>query len=165
MRKIIAFIGKLNSFFGFLSGLCVAAASILIISEIASRLVLEKSFQITDEFTGYLMAVSSFLGLGYVELKNGHIRMDLIDLLRSRFPRVLRALRIVTYVLAAVFALYLTYVGFKLFQQSYEYGSKSMQVSATPLAIPQIFVPIGAAALFLQYICNLCRYCMDGTSK
>ncbi|MDR3165322.1 MAG: TRAP transporter small permease [Synergistaceae bacterium] len=165
MRRIIAFIGKLNSFLGFLSGLCVAAACILIISEIASRVILQKSFQITDEFTGYLMAVSSFLGLGYVELKNGHIRMDLIDLLRPRFPGAIRALRIVTYIFAAVFAFYLTYVGFKLFYQSYEYGSKSMQISATPLTIPQVFIPIGAAVLFLQYLCNLCAYCMGETRK
>jgi TRAP-type C4-dicarboxylate transport system permease small subunit len=165
MKKIIASIGKLNSFLGFLSGLCVAAAAILIVAEIACRVGWHKSFQITDEFTGYLMAVSSFMGLGYVELKNGHIRMDLIDLLRSKFPKTIRILRIVTYVLAAVFALYLTYVGFKLFYQSYEYNSKSVQISATPLAIPQIFVPIGSAALFLQYLCNLYKYCTGETSK
>jgi TRAP-type C4-dicarboxylate transport system permease small subunit len=165
MRKIIAVIGKLNSFLGLLSGFCIASAAVLIVVEIASRLALQKSLQVTDEFTGYLMAASSCLGLGYVELKNGHIKMDLIDLLRSKFPLTIRTLRIITYILAAVFASYLTYVGFGLFYKSYKSGAISMQISATPLAIPQIFVPIGAAALFLQYICNLFKYCMGETSK
>jgi TRAP-type C4-dicarboxylate transport system permease small subunit len=165
VKSVIAFVDRLNSLLGFLSGCCIACGSLLIIVEIASRIALQRSLQITDEYTGYLMAASSFLGLGYVEMKGAHVRMDLVDLLRSRFPKLITALRIFAYVVAAAFSLYLTYVGWKLFQQSYEYGSKSMQVSETPLALPQFFVPVGAAALFLQYVCNLCRYCMTETAK
>jgi TRAP-type C4-dicarboxylate transport system permease small subunit len=111
------------------------------------------------------MAISSMMGLGYVEMKGAHIRMDLIDLLRSRFPRAISAFRIFAYTAAAIFSLYLTYVGWLLFYQSYSYGSKSMQISETPLAIPQFFVPLGAFALFIQYICNLCKYCMSLSAK
>lgn len=153
----------MNGLFGWLSGFCIASASFLIIAEIFSRLVLGQSLQITDEYTGYLMAVSSFLGLGYVEKVQGHIRMDLINLLRSKFPRVIAAFRLWAYTLAIIFAGYLTFVGWKLFYQSYLYGSKSMQISETPLVIPQIFIPLGAAALFLQYCCNMYKLCSGRT--
>lgn len=153
----------MNGALGWLSGFCIASASFLIIAEVFSRIVLGQSLQITDEYTGYLMAVSSFLGLGYVEKAQGHIRMDLVNLLRSKFPRVIASFRVLCYGLAIIFAGYLTVVGWKLFYQSYVYGSKSMQISETPLVIPQIFIPLGAAALLLQYCCNVYKFCSGRT--
>ena len=149
----------MNGVLGWLSGFCIACASILIVTEVLSRLILGQGLQITDEYTGYLMAVSSFLGISYVEKTHGHIRMDLINLLKAKFPRLLAGFRIWAYGMAIVFAGYLTVVGWRLFYQSYMYGSKSMQISETPLVIPQIFIPLGAAALLLQYICNLYKFC------
>jgi TRAP-type C4-dicarboxylate transport system permease small subunit len=165
MKKTINFTEKLNSGLGFLSGVCIFAGALLIITEILSRQLFSKSLQITDEYTGYLMAVSSLMGLGYVEMKHAHIRMDLIDLMRSKFPGTVSAFRIFAYAAAAVFSLYLTYVGWMLFYQSYSYGSKSMQISETPLAMVQIFAPLGAFALFLQYICNLYKYCASLSAR
>ena len=165
MKHCIAAIEKANGLLGWLSGLCIAMASVLIIAEIASRIILGSSLQITDEYTGYLMAVTSMLGLGYVEKNHGHIRMELIYLLQSRFPRTIRVIRIWAYATAALFAAYLACVGWRLFYQSYLYGSKSMQISETPLIIPQIFIPLGAAVLLLQYLCNLYKYCAGLSPK
>jgi len=165
VKKIVAAVERMNGAFGWLSGLCIALASFLILAEIGSRLAFNQSLHVTDEYTGYLMAVSSFLGLGYVEKVQGHIRMDLIDLLRAKLPRVIAVCRILAYSLATFFAGYLTLVGWKLFYQSYVYGSKSMQISETPLIIPQIFIPLGAAALFLQYCCNLYKCCSVQTDN
>lgn len=165
MKHCIAAIERANGFLGWMSGLCIALAALLIISEIASRIVLDSSLQITDEYTGYLMAVSSMLGLGYVEKNHGHIRMDLIYLLQARFPRAIRVVRIWAYAVATLFSGYLACVGWRLFYQSYLYGSKSMQISETPLAIPQFFIPLGAVALLLQYLCNLHKYCTGLSPK
>ena len=164
MNRISAFIDKLNGILGWLSGLCIVVASALIITEIVSRVVWQ-SLQITDEYTGYLMAVSSMLGLGYVEKVHGHIRMDLVDLLRNKFPKFIAVLRVWAYLMAAGFAAYLTCVGWRIFYQSVTYGSKSMQISETPLMFPQFFVPLGAAVLFLQYLCNLYKFCAGQSDK
>jgi TRAP-type C4-dicarboxylate transport system permease small subunit len=165
VKNVIAAIERMNGALGWLAGFCIASASFLIIAEICGRLVLGQSLQITDEYTGYLMAVSSFLGLGYVEKARGHIRMDLINLLRDKFPKAVAAFRVWAYGVAIIFAGYLTVVGWKLFYQSYIYGSKSMQISETPLVVPQICIPLGAAALFLQYCCNLYGFCSGRTSE
>jgi len=165
VEKYAKAIDSANKGLGRVSGLCVAAASLLIIAEIVSRVVFKQSLHVSDEYTGYLMAMSSFLGLGYVEQAHGHIRMDLIDLLRTKFPRFIRMCRILTYGMTLVFAGYLTCVGWRLFYQSYLYGSKSMQISETPLVVPQVFLPLGAAALFLQYLCNMCKYCAGQSDR
>jgi TRAP-type C4-dicarboxylate transport system permease small subunit len=165
MKKCIDAIDSANRLFAWISGLCVAAAALLIIAEIASRVVLGQSLQVTDEYTGYLMAVSSFFGLGYVGQTHGHIRMGLIDLLRKKCPTFIRACRIWAYGVTLVFAGYLACAGWKLFYQSYVYGSKSMQISETPLVIPQLFIPLGAAVLFLQYLCNMYKYCSGQSDK
>lgn len=165
MKKCIAVVAGMNNVLGWFSGLCIASASFLILAEVVSRIFFERSLQVTDEYTGYLMAVSSFLGLGYVQKTKGHIRMDLIDLLREKFPALIKACRIFAYTLAIVFAGYLTCVGWRLFYQSYIFGSKSMQISETPLVIPQVFIPLGAAALLLQYVCDLYTYCSGQSDR
>jgi TRAP-type C4-dicarboxylate transport system permease small subunit len=142
-----------------------SAGGAFTLAEVLSRIFLERSLQVTDEYTGYLMAVSSFLWLGHVQGTKGHIRMDLIDLLRTKFPALIRACRIFAYSLSIIFAGYLTCVGWRLFYQSYSFGSKSMQISETPLALPQIFIPLGAAALLLQYICDLYTYCSGQSDR
>ncbi|MDR1741143.1 MAG: TRAP transporter small permease [Synergistaceae bacterium] len=149
------FADRLNGFFGFVSGLAVVCAAGLIVAEIACRVVSGGSLMVSDEYSGYLMAVSSFMGLGYVEMKGGHLRMDLVDILRARCPRLSRCLRVMCYALAAGFALYLTWVGWDIFFRSLVRGSKSVQISETPLALPQAFLPLGSAALFIQYIRNV----------
>ena len=163
MKLFIAAFESAGKILGLLAGLSVAAATLLIGAEIVCRSALGQSLQVSDEYTGYLMVVSSFLGLAYVEQTHGHIRMDLIDLLREKCPRLIRTCRIMAYSVALVFSAYLAAVGWRLFYQSYRFGSKSMQISETPLVIPQIFLSFGAAVLFLQYLCNMYKYC-SGTS-
>jgi TRAP-type C4-dicarboxylate transport system permease small subunit len=165
MKSAIRAIEKLNGLLGFLAGVCIACGAVLIVVEIAFRIALGKSMQVTDEYTGYLMALSSFMGLGYVEMKGGHIRMDLIDMLKSRCPKLIRALRIFSYVIAILFAAYITVVCWRLFRRSFVSGERSMQISQTALALPQFFLPLGAAALLLQYLCNLYKFCAEKPGK
>jgi TRAP-type C4-dicarboxylate transport system permease small subunit len=165
MKGVVRVVEKLNSLFGFISGLCIACGAVLIMVEIACRITLRKSLLVTDEYTGYFMTVSSFMGLGYVEMKGGHIRMDLIDLLKTRRPTLIAALRAFSYIAAILFAAYMTFVCWKLFYQSLVYESKSTQISETPLAYPQFFLTLGAFALLLQYVCNLAKFRGDTRKK
>jgi TRAP-type C4-dicarboxylate transport system permease small subunit len=40
----------------------------------------------------------------------------------------------------------------QFFLDSVSSGSRSMQVSETPLAIPQVFLPLGAVIMLLQFL-------------
>lgn len=150
-------IDALSSALGFVSGMCIVGAALLILAEIFSRDVLGQSLLVSDEYTGYLMAATSFLGLAHVEKDHGHIRMDLISKLRTSRPRLYRALLLACYVVGVAFSLYLLRTSWMTLEQSVRYASRSMQYSQTLLAIPQSVLPVGAAALCLQYICNACK--------
>jgi TRAP-type C4-dicarboxylate transport system permease small subunit len=157
-----AMINRFNLMLGFTAGSCIVIGAAMIITEILFRVFAHRSLQLTDEYSGYLMAVSSMLGLGYVEMKNLHIRMDLIDLLKSRCQKFVSAMKVITYLIAIIFSIYLIYVGWNMFYQSFVNHSRSTQISETLLAIPQFFVLAGAVGLFLQYLCNLCKFCAGG---
>ncbi len=156
---------KITLVAGYLSGVCICAATVLILSEIVIRSTTSYTLYVSDEYTGYLMALSSMLGLAYVEREHGHIRMDLIDLLQRRLPRGLRFLKYAAYCAAILVAVLLCFVSYGLFAKSFANGSRSMQISATRLWIPQIFLVIGSALLALQYCCNLYLYATGSSEK
>jgi TRAP-type C4-dicarboxylate transport system permease small subunit len=160
MKIFVKLVEKINYLFGFVSGCCIVVGASLIITEIIFR-CFSKSILISDEFTGYLMAVSSMMGLGYVEMTGGHIRMDLMDFLLSKYPKVIYRMKIISYFVVIIFAFYLTYVSFRLFSQSLANKTHSMQGSGILLAIPQIFMPVGAFGLLVQYFCNLYKLCAN----
>lgn len=165
MQPLFKIVEKVNELAGWLSGFCICAAATLIIAEIIIRSCFASTLYVADEFTGYLMAASSMLGLGYVEAVHGHIRMDLVDLLREKFPKLIRLLNYIAYIAAIIVALYLTWVSYKTFDQSFANGSRSMQISETLLWIPQIFLPIGSALLLLQYCVNFVLFASGRSQK
>ncbi len=165
MNQFTKFCEKITMAAGYLSGFCVCAATVLILSEIVIRSTTSYTLYVSDEYTGYLMALSSMLGLAYVEREHGHIRMDLIDLLQKRFPYGLRILKCVAYCAAILVAVLLCFVSYGLFAKSFANGSRSMQISATRLWIPQIFLVIGSALLALQYCCNFYLFVVGSSEK
>ena len=65
----------------------------------------------------------------------GHIRMTF---LRSAIsPRAKVILDMICFVIGFLFCIGLTYLTFRFFWDSVVSGSRSMQISETPLAIPQ----------------------------
>ncbi|MBL3592514.1 MAG: TRAP transporter small permease [Synergistaceae bacterium] len=158
MKKWIPFLDSISLYLGRIGGLCLVVGCVMIIGEIVNRSFFHGTFYVVDEYTGYLMGVSSFLGLAYAEQHNGHIRMELIDYVQGRYPGLVRTIKSVCYLLAILFALYLTYVTYQLFHSSYVSGQRSYQVSETLLAIPQAFLPLGSFALFLQYVVNFIKF-------
>ena len=157
MKKWIPFLDGISRFFGRIGGLCLVVGCVMIVAEIIGRSFFHATFYVVDEYTGYLMGVSSFLGLSYAEQHHGHLRIELIEFLGGRFPGLVRSANDVWYVLAIVFALYLTYVTFQLFHSSFVNNQRSYQVSETLLAIPQAFLPLGSFALFVQYVVNFVK--------
>ncbi len=157
MKKWMDYLESVNVLLGQVAGLCLVTSCILIIAEIANRSFFNSTFYIVDEYTGYLMGISSFLGLAYAEKHHSHIRMEFIDYLAKRFPLVVRLAKSLCYILAMIFALYLLMVTSKFFYGSFITRQRSYQVSETLLAIPQAFLPLGCLALFFQYLINLIK--------
>ncbi len=155
MKRLIAFSDKLSNFGGNLSGIMMVIGLILVVSEILVRGLFSKTLYITEEYTGYLMAGLTYVALGYTLKEKGHIRMTfLLTYLPERKRLVLE---MVCFAIGFSFSIGLTYVTFMFFLDSLMSGSRSMQVSGTPLAIPQFFLPFGASIMTLQFLAEFLK--------
>lgn len=155
MEKLIRFCDRISGVGGIISGIMICSGTTLIIAEILMRSIFNKTLYITEEYTGYLMAALTFLSLSYTQRDKEHIRMTL--LYAALKPKQKAFLDMACYAVGLIFALLLTGATFRLFLDSLAGGSMSMQVSKTPLAIPQAFLPLGGAILAVQFIAELLK--------
>lgn len=155
MKRLIRAIDGLSGFIGGLAGVLLCIGLALTAAEILLRSAADRTLFITDEYLGYLMCGLTFCGLGYTLREKGHIRMTLIHgLVKGRARSWLDA---VCLAVGLCFSAGVTVFTGQFFWDSMTTGSQSMQVSATYLAIPQAFMPLGALVLTLQFCSELLK--------
>ncbi len=150
MEKITRFSDILSGMGGALSGIMIAAGTLLVIAEILVRSLFNGTLYITEEYSGYLMSALTFLALGYTLREKGHIRMTFLHNILHGRSRLF--LDMICYMAGFIFCTVLTWVTFLFFWDSVVSGTTSMQISETWLAIPQSFLPMGAFMLALQFL-------------
>ena len=149
MKKLINLIDNLSGIGGWLAGIFMAVGLVISVAEIVYRSFLDKTLYVTDEYTGYLMAMLTFMGLAYTLRERGHIRMMFL-------PHILKGrahvqFNMACFVVGFLFCAGLTWFTAEFFWDSVVSESQSMQVSETYLAIPQCFLPVGSLLLTLQF--------------
>lgn len=155
MKKIINIIDKISGFHGWLAGVMMIAALILVIGEVYMRTALDKTLYITDEYSGYLMATLTFCGMAYTLRERGHIRIMILPHFVKGRPHII--FNIICYLIGIVFCAALTYFTYEFFWDSVANESRSMHVSETYLAIPQFFMPLGSMIMALQFLAELLK--------
>ena len=128
-----------------LAGLGVIISIALVVIGVIGRYILNLAILFIDEYTGYLLVLTTFLGLAYTLRTDGHIDVDLVV---SRLPpRIKTGLRIATTAVALVLAILLAlYTGDRTWS-AYKMGSIATTPLETPLFAPQMVIPIGFAIL------------------
>ncbi|MCX7817213.1 MAG: TRAP transporter small permease [Syntrophales bacterium] len=155
MRIIIRIIDGISGLFGWFAGLMAVIALMLTLGEILLRGVFSKTLYITDEYTGYLMTILTFMGFSYTMRERGHIRMTLLRrFLKGKSQAILE---MVCFLIGFTFVSAMTYFTFQFFWDSCVNQTRSMQISETYLAIPQVFMPLGSAAFALQFLGELLK--------
>ena len=155
MKRAVIWIDALSGLLGGLAGLMLCGGLALIVAEIVLRSAFDHTLFITEEYAGYLMCGLTFCALGYTLRERGHIRMTfLLKAVRGR-GRVY--LDLACFVVGLVFCAGLTFFTAQFFWDSVVSGSQSMQISETYLAIPQFFMPLGAAIMTLQFAGEILR--------
>lgn len=149
MKKIINLIDKISYIGGIASGAMIIIGLILVVIEIILRSLFSKTLFVTEEYSGYLMAGITFLALSYTLKEKGHIRMTFLHTILSERGKII--LDMIAYTIGFIFSIILTYYTFLFFWDSLVSNSRSMQISQTPLAIPQFFLPVGSAMFALQF--------------
>lgn len=143
---------RLFTWSGYLAGIFLVTIAALVVAQIVARLM-GHQIPSADEFAGYSLAASSFLGLAYSFRSGSHIRVTLLtDRLPSKGQRVLLLL-VLAY--AAVMIAVWAYNSIGLVVESYEFNEMSTGILKYPIWIPQLSMGVGVTLFCLAILEDL----------
>jgi TRAP-type C4-dicarboxylate transport system permease small subunit len=122
------------------SGLLIALV-LLILVEVVLRYFFNTSTMRADEYSGYLYLALVCFGFGFTFLKDGHIRITFLTAKISSKSSSL--VDIFAGAITLGLLAFMFYRTLLLVWDSYQTGVVSEAVSATPLFIPQLALPLG----------------------
>lgn len=143
----------ISSVAGWSSALMIMAAVFLTCQMIFVRFVLNGSTVWQTEIVVFLVIAATLVGLPFVQFQRGHVNVDLVPLAlkgktRFRLAAVTLALSIA---ITAVMMIY----GYEYWHIAWARGWTSDTVTAVPLWIPYLSLPVGFGLLLLQLIADL----------
>lgn len=122
-------------------GYAVLALSIMVSIDIVGRKLFAFTFQGTDDFGGYVLAIIAVVGASYTMAMRGHTRVD-VFLVRMP-PGWQKALNVLAMVTMAAFAAFAAWRGFDVLLESIEFQSVASNPRQTPLWQPQSMWVLG----------------------
>ena len=131
---------------GFLAGFFLVAIAVLSAAQIAARELGLAAYSY-DDFAGFCLAASSFLGLAYTFRENEHIRMTL--LVHHARGATRRGLELVSLAVAEFLVGYFGWYACDMTIISYQLNDVSQGLVAVPLWIPQAGMALGLVILFI----------------
>jgi len=108
---------------------------------------------VTDEVSGYVLAVGTMFGLAYALKIGGHVRIDV--LLHLMPPRLRASMDSIALALMGLFAFVLALFSWRTALQSWEIKARALGLLGAPLYIPQFLMAIGISILFLEAVVML----------
>lgn len=143
-------LGAVTKTAAILAGLCILATAFIVTYEIIMRGIFHAPTSWVMEISTYLIIAAGFLGMAYTLRARGHIH---VDILTSRLPASLqRIFEIITTVVAILLLYVCMTESMDYVAMSYEMNKLSPTILKVPLFIPQTFMVIGFALLFLELI-------------
>ena len=133
----------------------LAVMTVLITVEVVLRSFFSTSMYFTDEYSGYMVLAVAALGVAYCREKNALLT---VDFLIERLNPAVRSKVVFVYGLASLaFCVLLDFYVIRLVVQSIDRGMSAATMTATPLWIPQLLLPIGITLLCLVVARKLVR--------
>lgn len=149
MRRALDLLYNLS---GFLAGLFLVGVAALTFLRIVGRL-LGFPAESYDDFAGYSMAASSFLGLAWTLRSGGHIRVDLLlRRLKGSYRWVMEGACLVT---SCFLTMYFAWHAVDMALTSYQLSEVSQGLVPVPLWIPQSGMALGLVVLAIAFADDL----------
>jgi TRAP-type C4-dicarboxylate transport system permease small subunit len=159
MKRLAKFIDKLNEFIGLLTGIFNFFLLILVLWGIFSRYILRSPSHIALEVSGYLMVLLSFLGAGYILLKEKHVS---VQVLTVKIPDKYKKIhRLTVNIILMLFSLLIIYEGMDFVILAFKENYRSTSLLNFPLWIVFLAIPVGTLFFFLQTVRNIILYNKD----
>lgn len=138
-----------------LSALLMLALLVLMNVEIFARYLFGRSTLIADEYAGYFYAWIVLLGAVHLLRSDKYLTVTLLtDRLSSRARNIAAIFAGLIGLAVSVISLVSTYA---IVQQTWMFGTRSVQPSATPLIYPQAAMLVGYGLLSLAYTEEILR--------
>ncbi len=149
VQTVNALSRRLNQLSGFLAMMLILYLLTHILLEIILR-QFGTSTYVLDEFVGYAVATSTFLGLGYSLEKGSLIK---VNLLKENLSEKYHWINDVFISLSSlIFFSWLAYYWYKNVKRSYMRGITSESIAETPLWIPEGMVLFGLIILCITLL-------------
>ncbi len=145
---------------GLLAGFFLVAIAVMSLVQIGGRLLGFAAYSY-DDFAGYFMAASSFLGLAWTLRCNEHIRMTLA--ISAAKGGLRRGLEICCLAVGAAITGYFGWASVEMVWISYTLQDVSQGLAPIKLWIPQSGMALGLAILLLAFIDDLLVTLQGGT--
>ncbi len=139
----------LYSLCGYLSGLCIVGITLLILGQILARFF-GMIIPSAEDFAGYMLAASTFLGLAYTFREGGHIRVSLVI---DRLPKSWRGPQEgIVLLMALALTTFMAWYCIGMVIESWEFGDVSHGYIPVPLWIVQLPLALGSVAFALAVL-------------
>jgi TRAP-type C4-dicarboxylate transport system permease small subunit len=157
--KIVKFIDKLNDAIGIITGFATFLLLLMVLWGVFARYVLRSPSHIALEISGYFMVLLSFLGAGYILLKEKHVS---VQVLTVKIPEKYKKLhQLSVNIILALFSFLIIYEGISFTILSYTENYRSTSLLNFPLWIVFATIPFGTFFFFLQTIRNILKTFTD----
>lgn len=153
MNAYIRFTEKLSIFLGIIAAILLVVAVLVVCHMVFVRFVLSGSTSWQTEFVSYTLIASTFIGSPYVLLRRGHVFVELLPMMlgeRGRFYLALFA-----YGASALFCLLLAWLSFQFWHEAWVEDWRSDTLWEPKLWKAYLSMPIGFAAISMQYIADI----------
>jgi TRAP-type C4-dicarboxylate transport system permease small subunit len=160
IQRVIAFLTNLGL---WTSGVAVIFMVFLITLEVVGRKLFGFSTLVADEFSSYLLVVTTFMGAAYTLKMKGFTRMEVIY---NRFRG--RGRWIIDLVFSLVSLIFLIIICYWLWvhiTSSYRSRLTSISILQTPLFIPQLFMGIGVSFLLFEVVLEIVNLFLPERTK
>lgn len=148
MTRLRSSLDSVYRWCGTLAGISLALIVVLVLAQIGGRLV-GVLVPAADDYAGYCMAASLFLGLAHTFRAGGHVR---VSLLIERLSGRRRWLELWSLGAGALLVGYFAWFVADMTWDSFRFGDRSQGIVATPLWMPQSVMAAGLAVLFACFV-------------
>lgn len=152
MAAIMRGVSAVNLALAALAAAILVAATLMVFSEIISRLLFNRSLMWTVEVSGYSLLYMTFLGAPFLLEKNRHVAIDLLaGALPATPQKILTAL---TNLFGAVICLYFAWYALQVTIDQYQHGIRVTSVLRPQRYIFTAVVPLSMLLLTIQFVAH-----------
>lgn len=149
LAKASRTLDKTENFLAGIGGVLLLFVTFSVVLEILSRYFFSHSFLWINEITEYILLYIPFLGGAWLLRSNGHITVDIIDMVAN--PRMLHYIQIFVALIGLFISIVLVYYGLVTTIDLYERNVKSITILSIPQVYIYIVIPFGSFVIGLEF--------------